>query len=155
MRLLFVCLGNICRSPAAEAIMSQLLENVGQSDTICDSAGTSSFHQGEKPDKRMRAALEARGYRYRSVSRPVTPQDFYDFDLILAMDRQNQADLKRMCPESHLAQKIKLMCEFRQDKSVTEVPDPYYGGTEGFDHVIDLLEEACRGLWAFLQSRRH
>ncbi|MFW7381094.1 MAG: low molecular weight protein-tyrosine-phosphatase [Oligoflexus sp.] len=149
MKILFVCLGNICRSPAAEAIMQQLIGD--RLDISCDSAGTSSHHLGELPDKRMHAALEKRGYPHRSRSRQVKSQDFYDFDLILAMDHDNHRNLQRICPDPQLLSKLKLMCEYCEQHQMDEVPDPYFGGLNGFTQVIDLLEDACLGLWKSLQ----
>jgi len=150
MKILFVCLGNICRSPAAEAIMAHLIGT--HPNLSCDSAGTSSHHQGDAPDQRMHLALKSRGYHHRSHSRPVQLSDFYDFDLILAMDQENFQNLLQICPAPKLAAKIKLMCEFCETRQETEVPDPYYGGSDGFHKVIDLLEDACQGLWKSLQN---
>lgn len=117
----------------------------------CDSAGTSGYHQGEWPDSRMHAALEKRGYQHRSRSRQVTTEDFHHFDLILAMDRENHRNLQLICPDPALLEKLKLMCEYCEEHRLEEVPDPYYGGLNGFSQVIDLLEDACQGLWKSLQ----
>lgn len=146
-RLLFVCLGNICRSPSAENIMNHLLTKAGQTDAIaCDSAGTSSYHIGAPPDRRMQAAANRRGIQLRGAARQFTAADFEEFDLILAMDRANYQDILARDRTSQYQDKVKMMCDYAQSHSDTEVPDPYYGGTDGFDYVIDLLLDACTGL---------
>ena len=144
MKLLFVCLGNICRSPAAAAVMHKLSEDRGLTDRIvCDSAGTSAYHAGEGPDERMQAALRARGYLAQGTSRQVDPTDFDRFDHIFAMDKQNLRDLLKVKPNRAVHAKLSLMGDFADGRQEKEVPDPYYGGPAGFDHVIDILEEAC------------
>ena len=145
MRLLFVCLGNICRSPAAEAVMTHLLAEAGADHITCDSAGILDYHAGDPADRRMGHALQSRGYRSRGVSRPVISKDFSQFDLILAMDQQNFRDLQRLAPPDK-GERIRMMCDYAGPHKGREVPDPYYGGPEGFDLVIDILEDACRGL---------
>ncbi len=140
-RLLFVCLGNICRSPTAEAVMRQLASRQQVALTV-DSAGTYAGHKGEPPDSRSRAAGERRGYSFTGIkARPVVDSDFGDFDLILAMDHSNLADLQRRCPPQY-QHKLKLLLSYG-DSGVAEVPDPYYGGPQGFERVLDLVEEAC------------
>jgi len=151
--LLFVCLGNICRSPSAEGIMKHLLAEAGLSDRVsCDSAGTSSYHIGAPPDRRMRAAASQRGLTLAGQARQFEPTDFEAFDLILAMDRDNYQAILRQDPKGQYADKVKLMCDFAREHSDREVPDPYYGGPEGFNYVIDLLLDACSGLLADLQQ---
>lgn len=145
--LLFVCLGNICRSPAAENIMNHLIEQANLTGQItCDSAGTSSYHIGSAPDRRMTAAARQRGITLRGSARQFTTADFDRFDLILAMDRDNYADICSLDPMGKHKEKVHLMCSFCTRHPLREVPDPYYGGTEGFNQVIDLLMDACEGL---------
>lgn len=146
-QLLFVCLGNICRSPSAENIMNQLIAEAGLSAKIsCDSAGTSGYHVGAAPDRRMNAAAQKRGLTLVGKSRKLKPQDLSRFDLILAMDGDNYRDILYLDREGKYEDKIQMMCNFAQNKPDQEVPDPYYGGADGFDYVIDLLYDACRGL---------
>ncbi|BAY10371.1 low molecular weight protein-tyrosine-phosphatase [Calothrix sp. NIES-2098] len=147
-KLLFVCLGNICRSPSAENIMNHLIEQAGLSNSIvCDSAGTSSYHIGSPPDRRMSAAAEKKlGIKLRGQARQFRKSDFQDFDLILAMDRDNYQDILVLDPTQYDRDKVRLMCDFCSRYTLEEVPDPYYGGTEGFNQVIDLLVDACEGL---------
>ena len=138
-KILFVCLGNICRSPSAEAVMKKLVKDVGMEDRfLIDSAGIIGYHEGEPADPRMRAHAIRRGYRLDSISRPVRTQDFYDFDLIIGMDDQNITDLKRMAPDLESVAKIHQMTEFSRNKLYDHVPDPYYSGAEGFELVLDL-----------------
>lgn len=146
-KLLFVCLGNICRSPAAENIMKHLVAQAGLSDQIiCDSAGTSSYHIGSPPDRRMTAAAHQQGIAMTGSARQFSRSDLEEFDLILAMDRDNYAGICYLDPAGKYQDKVKLMCDFCTRHSLREVPDPYYGGTEGFNLVIDLLMDACEGL---------
>lgn len=153
-KILFVCLGNICRSPAAENIMNHLVEQAGLTGQIvCDSAGTSSYHIGSPPDRRMTAAAIRRGIPMRGAARQFTRADFDQFDLILAMDRENYTDIRSLDPTGNYADKVRLMCEFCTRHSTQEVPDPYYGGSDGFDRVLDLLLDACEGLLKSLQPQ--
>lgn len=146
-KLLFVCLGNICRSPSAENIMNHLIEQRGLQDKIiCDSAGTSSYHIGSPPDRRMTAAANQRGIKMQGRARQFTRNDFDEFDLILAMDRDNYEGIVYLDGGHKYRDKVKLMCDFCRTHSLEEVPDPYYGGPEGFNQVIDLLFDACEGL---------
>ncbi|MEL7078042.1 MAG: low molecular weight protein-tyrosine-phosphatase [Cyanobacteria bacterium J06582_2] len=146
-KLLFVCLGNICRSPSAENIMNQLIEEAGLAQKIvCDSAGTSGYHIGAAPDRRMNAAAQKRGLELEGQSRKLKPADLQKFDLILAMDRANYQDIIYLDREGKYEDKVRMMCDFATSKPDQEVPDPYYGGTDGFDYVIDLLYDACAGL---------
>lgn len=146
-KLLFVCLGNICRSPSAENIMNHLIEEAGLTDKItCDSAGTSGYHIGAAPDRRMNQAASKKGLELQGKSRKLKPSDLQYFDLILAMDRENYQDIVYLDREGKYEAKVRLMCEFAKEKPNQEVPDPYYGGQDGFDYVIDLLFDACSGL---------
>lgn len=152
-RLLFVCLGNICRSPAAENIMNHLLRQEQLATAIvCDSAGTSSYHIGSAPDRRMTAAARTRGIMLQGQARQFSYQDFEDFDLILAMDKANYHDILALDPQGRYTTKVKLMCDYALNHRESEVPDPYYGGQEGFNQVIDLLEDACQGLLAEIRQ---
>lgn len=147
MKLLFVCLGNICRSPSAENIMNHLIRQAGLEDKIqCDSAGTSSYHIGSAPDRRMNAAAKLRGIELVGHARQLTKADFEKFDLILAMDRENYEDICALDQSGQYRHKVRLMCDFCTRHSLREVPDPYYGGEGGFNQVIDLLFDACEGL---------
>lgn len=150
-KLLFVCLGNICRSPSAENIMNHLIKESGLEDKItCDSAGTSGYHIGASPDRRMSAAARKRGIKLQGKSRKLTPLDLQQFDLILAMDRENYQDILYLDREGKYEDKVLLMCSFANHKTNKEVPDPYYGGQDGFDYVIDLLSDACAGLLDYI-----
>ncbi|MEH1859096.1 MAG: low molecular weight protein-tyrosine-phosphatase [Nostoc sp.] len=153
-KLLFVCLGNICRSPSAENIMNHLIEQAGLSEHIlCDSAGTSSYHIGSPPDRRMSAAAATKlGIKLRGRARPFQKSDFQDFDLILAMDRENYENILTLDRTEQYQHKVRLMCEFCSRHTLKEVPDPYYGGQEGFNQVIDLLIDACEGLLTKVKS---
>ena len=147
-RILFVCLGNICRSSSAEGVMKHLLEESGLgNEFVVDSAGISSYHQGELPDSRMRAHAIRRGYELTHRSRLVRTEDFYNFDLIIGMDDRNIDDLKDRAPSPEEWKKIHRMTEYcTRFTHADHVPDPYYGGAEGFEYVLDLLEGACAGL---------
>ncbi|MDZ8087121.1 MAG: low molecular weight protein-tyrosine-phosphatase [Nostoc sp. DedQUE12b] len=153
-KLLFVCLGNICRSPSAENIMNHLIEQAGLSEHIlCDSAGTSSYHVGSPPDRRMSAAAVTKlGIKLRGRARQFQKSDFQDFDLILAMDRENYENILTLDRTKQYQHKVRLMCEFCSRHTLKEVPDPYYGGQEGFNQVIDLLIDACEGLLTKVKS---
>lgn len=156
IKLLFVCLGNICRSPSAEGIMKKLVEEAGLEKHITvDSAGIMGYHEGELPDSRMRNHAALRGYNLNSHSRPVKIHDFFDFDLIIGMDNQNIDDLKRKAPDMESLRKIHQMTEFSQRLSYDHVPDPYYGGASGFELVLDILEDACSGLLEYLSINYH
>lgn len=145
--ILFVCLGNICRSSSAEEIMRTLVRRAGMEKEIAvDSAGILSYHQGELPDPRMRAHAARRGYTLTHRSRPVTTDDFYDFDLIIGMDDRNVDDLRERAPGVEEETKIRRMADYCVHKVVDYVPDPYYGGASGFENVLDILEDACAGL---------
>lgn len=153
LSLLFVCMGNICRSPAAEGIMNRLLEKEGLEDRVhCDSAGTIGFHAGNPADSRMRRTASARGYELLSRSRPIERADLAQFDWILTMDNENLEDVRALDPSGKYHEKIRPMCSFCRARAEREVPDPYYGGDRGFDQVIDLLEDACAGFLEFLKE---
>jgi protein-tyrosine phosphatase len=146
-KLLFVCLGNICRSPSAENIMNHLVARSGLSDRItCDSAGTAGYHVGASPDRRMQAAALKRGIKMTGSARQFVREDFENFDLILAMDRDNYRDILSLDREGIYRDKVQLMCGYCSRFDDREVPDPYYGGDDGFDYVIDLLFDGCEGL---------
>jgi protein-tyrosine phosphatase len=152
--LLFICMGNICRSPAAEGVMRRLVAEAGLTDHIhIDSAGTGDWHAGSLPDPRMTAAAARRDYPLTSRARQVSTSDLSSFDLALVMDRQNLQDLQPFDPDGRFRQKVRLFCEFCTDHKSTEVPDPYYGGPSGFDHVLDLLEDGCRNLLTHIQTQ--
>ena len=142
MKVLFVCLGNICRSPTAEAVMQHVIRERGL-PVETDSAGTAAWHVGKSPDSRSMAAAKRRGIDMSHLrARQVVEQDFHEFDFILAMDAQNYRDLKAVQPESGRA-KLSLFLHEYGDGQADEVPDPYYGGEDGFELVLDLLQTAC------------
>ena len=147
-KVLFVCLGNICRSPAAHGIFENIVKENGMQDLIeVDSAGTYGGHRGELPDRRMRTAAMYRGYALTHQSRQVKSIDLIDFDMIVAMDDLNYEDLMRIAPSVEDSRKIRRMADFLTTHKISYIPDPYYMGTEGFTLVLDLLEEGCRNLF--------
>jgi protein-tyrosine phosphatase len=150
--LLFVCLGNICRSPTAHGVMLKQVADSGLGERISvDSAGTGDWHIGHAPDARSRAAAQRRGYDLEGLrARQVCSADFRRFDYILAMDRGNLAELQRTAPADATA-RVELFLGFAQDPPVLEVPDPYYGGAQGFEQVLDLVEAASAGLLAHIR----
>lgn len=153
-RILFVCLGNICRSPAAEGIMRHLLRReLPDSGIEVDSAGTYAGHTGELPDPRMRRAASRRGYELRHRARRIREEDFDVFDMIVAMDDANYEAVHRMAPSREYAERIFRMTEFcRRHPDRTYVPDPYYEGHDGFELVFDLLEDGCEGIVEYLRN---
>ncbi len=154
-KILFVCLGNICRSAAAEAVMKSVLARKGDERFLVDSAGILSYHEGEKADSRMRYFAGQRGYDVTSISRPVRSSDFEDFDYIVGMDDSNIDDLKERVATVEEESKIHKMTEFCVNVEADHVPDPYYGGNEGFERVMDLLEDACEGFYQWLISEKN
>lgn len=154
-RVLFVCLGNICRSPTAEAVFRDLLQREAAGLTVeADSAGTHTYHVGSAPDARTVAAALRRGIDMSQLrARVVEAADFERFDLLLAMDEQNYRHLLHMAPPER-RDRVRLFLEFAPDQGRREVPDPYYGGAAGFEDVLDLVEEAARGLLAALAASR-
>jgi protein-tyrosine phosphatase len=146
-KLLFVCLGNICRSPSAENIMRHLVDEAGLGDrVICDSAGTSGYHVGSAPDRRMAIAARRQGIELVGRSRQFEVADFAAFDRILAMDQSNYRDIMSLDRSGRYTDKVAMMCDFCRKYDLKDVPDPYYGGESGFNTVIDLLFDACGGL---------
>jgi protein-tyrosine phosphatase len=150
VRLLFVCLGNICRSPTAEGVMRHLVREAGLEDQITiDSAGTGDWHIGSAPDARATAAARRRGIALDGAARQVTPEDFDRADLVVAMDASNRRDLERLAPDDAARAKVVALREFDPvavREGDLDVPDPYYGGDCGFEHVLDVVDRACRGL---------
>lgn len=150
IRLLFVCMGNICRSPAGECLFRAHVERQGTVDRFeIDSAGTTGYHVGEPPDRRMAAAARSRGYNLSGAARQVSARDLDHYDLILAMDDANLRDMRRLDRDGSRAHKIKLMLDFHPTRAGADVPDPYYGGDAGFQEVIDLIEASCPALHDF------
>jgi len=148
-------MGNICRSPTAEGVMLGLLREQGLEDAVeVDSAGTGDWHVGAPPDSRATAAARTRGVTLDGAARVVAPQDFDDFDLILAADRRNLRELRMLAPPGSRAE-LRMLREFDPATAGApdlDVPDPYYGGDDGFEHVLDLVESACRGLLDALRA---
>ena len=146
-RILFICMGNICRSPAAEIVFHHLLETEGLTDRIStDSAGTIGYHEGNPPDPRMSETLRKRGYRIFGKSRPICPEDLTDFDLLLVADRENLRDVLALAKHGQSTDHVKLLTDYCTSHDANHVPDPYYGGNKGFEQVADLVEDACEGL---------
>lgn len=151
-KVLFVCLGNICRSPTAHGVFEHIVkaENVAEQFEI-DSAGTAAWHIGKEPDSRSQKAARQRGYELKHLrARQVQSDDFEYYDYILAMDGSNLSDLRSRCPD-HFQHKLSLFLTFGEHNE-KEVPDPYYGGADGFNHVLDLVESASRGLLNYIQE---
>ena len=156
VRVLMVCTGNICRSPTAEGVLRAKLQRAGLHGVVqVDSAGTLGYHAGEAPDARAIRHAAQRGYDIAGLrARPVLPQDFMQFHRLLAMDEDNLDWLQRKAPPGALARVEPLLMHASRHPGVTVVPDPYYGGPAGFDHVLDLVEDACDGLVAKLLAKR-
>lgn len=150
-KILFVCLGNICRSPAAEEVMRQKIKQAGLEGRITvDSAGTYGGHAGELPDARMRHAAKNRGYKLTHAARQISYEDFEKYDMIVVMDDSNYDNVYRMAPDCDAAEKVFTMSEFFQESDDDHVPDPYYEGNEGFEKVLDLLEDGAQGLLDYI-----
>ena len=154
MKVLFVCLGNICRSPTAEGVFRAVVEREqARFITAIDSAGTADYHVGDPPDVRTRAAARERGYDLSDLrARAVQPEDFHEFDFILAMDRANLSTLEAMAPPQFTA-RLGLLLDFAPQAGSGEVPDPYYGQREDFERVLDLVEQGAEGLLAHLRKQ--
>ena len=148
MRILFVCMGNICRSPTAEGVMRRLLRDARLEGVEVESAGTGGWHAGEPPDERAAMAASRRGVTLEGAARQVTVADFRRFDLLIALDRANLRELLAIAPDDEGAEKVRLLREFdpASGGGDLDVPDPYYGGDRGFENVLDMVEAACRGL---------
>lgn len=155
MRLLFVCLGNICRSPTGEGIMRHLVAEAGLADRVqIDSAGTGGWHVGAAPDARATRAAAARGIALEGAARQVRPADFRHFDLLLCADAANQRDLLAVAPDAEARGRVRLLRSFDPaSPDDAEVPDPYTGGPDGFEEVLDLVEAACRGLLEHVRAQ--
>ena len=145
--LLFVCLGNICRSPAAEGVMRSVVDNAGITDYVqIDSAGTGDWHLGHLADPRMRKAASARGYDLVHKARQIQVQDFERFSLIITMDQSNYKNVSKLAPSESAVLRIKSFTSYCTRHKISEVPDPYYGSAKDFDHVLDILEDGCQGI---------
>lgn len=147
-RLLFICLGNICRSPAAEGVMKAKVHAAKIDDQFfIDSAGIGDWHVGQLPDSRMRERGTRRGYRLDSRARQIRQSDFDDFDLLLVMDRENYRIITSKAPDEESRKKVRMLTDYLQEQKNTDiVPDPYYGDLSDFDYALDLIEDACEGL---------
>lgn len=152
--VVFVCLGNICRSPTAQGVFRHLVQQEGLSDWITtDSAGTHAYHVGSEPDRRAQQTARSRGIDLSDLrGRKAIKSDFKEFDYVLAMDNENLQNLELICPTG-LEDKLSLFLDFSKEYSETQVPDPYYGGDQGFEHVFDLVESASRGLLEDIKKR--
>ncbi len=155
VKVLFVCMGNICRSPTAEGVFEALVRRAGLEGHIeIDSAGTHDYHIGKPPDPRAQEAALRRGIDLSGLrARRARPEDFLEFDYILAMDESNYADLRELCIPDYEG-RLRLFLDFAPESGVREVPDPYYGGRQGFEQVLDLIELAAAGLLADIRARQ-
>lgn len=152
-RILFVCLGNICRSPAAEIILRKQVADAGWAEEFeIDSAGTIDHHQGAPPDPRMSESLRQKGFTIQGHSRQIQPDDLVSFDLIVTMDESNFSDVQSLDKTGRLHSKIRPFVSFCRHHDDLRVPDPYYGGQRGFDHVIRMLEDGCKGILESLKK---
>jgi len=155
IKVLFVCLGNICRSPSAEAVMKAYCEKSGLSRIIeCDSAGTIGYHAGEPAYHKMRQHGLKRGYNLTSISRQIKPNDFMEFDYIIGMDDDNLRNMQAFMPSLEFKKKISKMTDYCAKPNPGYVPDPYYGGSEEFEQVLDILEDACSGLISHISKEK-
>jgi protein-tyrosine phosphatase len=145
-RILFVCMGNICRSPTAEGVMRALLREQGVEGVEVESAGIGDWHVGAPPDARSAEAARRRGITLEGAARQVRMSDFETFDLLVAMDRSNQRDLLALAPDAAAARKVRLLREWQPGATELDVPDPYYGEGQGFEDVLDMVQAACRAL---------
>jgi protein-tyrosine phosphatase len=155
MRICFVCLGNICRSPTAEGVFRHLVARAQLDDRIhIDSAGTAAYHGGERPDQRSASTARQRGFELGGRARQFVVGDFVRFDYVVAMDRSNRSDLLALAPDAAARAKVVLLRDFVEGgPRDADVPDPYYGGGDGFDRVLDICEEACAALLARVQTQ--
>ncbi len=155
LRILFVCMGNICRSPAAEGVLKHKVIAEGLETYVeIDSAGTLSYHAGSRADNRMRTAAHKRGISLESIARKILPEDLEIFDLIITMDDDNFRDVQALDRKGLYAQKIKRFTDYCTEHTDKEVPDPYYGGDKGFEHVLNLLEDGCTTLMNDIRKLR-
>lgn len=154
LKVLFVCLGNICRSPAAEGVFLEIIKEKNLTHLFkIDSAGTSGFHQGDLADHRMREHSLLRGIDLTSRSRKFLPKDFEDFDFILVMDKKNERDVLLQSQNEEERLKVMLFPQFCKTLNISEVPDPYYGGDQGFEEVLDIVTDASHGFLAYLEEK--
>jgi protein-tyrosine phosphatase len=153
-KVLFVCMGNICRSPTAQGVFRKMVADAGLDGCVdIESVGTHAYHVGEPPDARAQQAAKRRGYEIADLrARQITQEDFRNFDLILAMDWENLALMQQQCPRAH-KHKLHLLMRFAGEHDAATVPDPYYGGPEGFNTVLDYVEDACQGLIEVVRKR--
>lgn len=153
-KVLFVCMGNICRSPTAEGVFHKMVRDSGLGDSVkVASAGTHAYHVNEAPDMRAQVAARKRGYEIAQLrARQVTAEDFRDYDFVLAMDWENLTVLQQQCPRQY-KHKLHLLMRFASEFDAATVPDPYYGGAEGFGTVLDYIEDACQGLLELVRKR--
>lgn len=153
-RVLFVCMGNICRSPAADIVFRHLVEEAGLAEQVaCESAGTIDYHVGNPPDRRMSATLARRGYPIHGAARHFTAEDFDHFDLILTMDEDNRENVLALAEDGEAEAKVKRFTAYCREHDLREVPDPYYGGDAGFELVADLIEDGCGHLLEDIRKR--
>ncbi len=153
VRILFVCMGNICRSPAAEGVFRNLIEEKGYGDAVTvDSAGTIDFHAGAPADERMRRTACRRGLNLQSIARGIERDDFQRFDWIITMDEANYRNVTAIAPDTRSKEKVRRFTEWVSLPGIKEVPDPYYGGPSGFDHVLDILENGCGALLDWMEK---
>ncbi len=153
IKILFVCLGNICRSPSAEAVFKYLVDEKGESNNyFIDSAGTSAYHVGDRADARMRSHAKKRGIELTSISRQFILEDFDHFDYIIAMDQENMYALKNLARDKSDLDKLHFMTDFSKKYNYNHIPDPYYGGDQGFELVLDLLEDSGEGFYQYINK---